>query len=149
MSNCDDLDIYLAFMDPNGEYWPTEEPFTCGCSASTFKSAIKDYYSTFFGTSISVEKWSYDADGNETSDADDIVSYTYNVTMDKLLSGETTSMIMTYNTESASTVDVEYSSMVQESSTPLGGRMKLRCYLEDGSYQDTESMSYDVSQAWL
>lgn len=144
MSNCDEEDIYLAIMDPDGEYWATEDPFTCGCSASTLKSAIKDFYSDYYGTSINVEKWSYDADGNETDDSSLAVSYSYNVTMDKLLSSQTTTFMMVYNTMSASTIDIEYPSMVQVSSTPLGGRMKLRCFLEDGSYQETDSMSYDI-----
>lgn len=120
-------------MDPDGEYWTSEE-FTCGCSASTFKSAIKDFYSDFFGTSISVSRWDYDADGIETTDSSLAVSYSYNVTMNKLLSSTTTTFMMTFNTLSASTIDIEYPSMVQQSSTPLGGSMILRCYLADGSY---------------
>jgi len=98
-------------MDPDGEYWTSEE-FTCGCSASTFRSAIKDFYSDFFGTTISVSRLDLDADGNETSDSSLAISYSYSVTMDKLLSSTTTTFMMTFNTASASTIDIEYPSMV-------------------------------------
>ena len=58
-----------------------------------FKAAVKSYYETVYGTDIWVTRILKDADDNEVSTEDEAKKYEYEIKLQKLIAGVSTSQI--------------------------------------------------------
>ena len=89
------------------------------------KNAVKDYYKFVANCDIDVTRTMYLANGTETTNATLVAKSIYNITLTRLISGQSVSSIMTTKTGSTATVTVNAPSAVQTSGPPLAGRFKV------------------------
>ena len=66
--------------------WKSEE-ITDDCSATSMENGIKGYFSSVWGSSISVEKLDYDSMDAETTDSTAVVKSIYTVTLLRRING--------------------------------------------------------------
>ena len=86
--------FFIQFVDPNWTdsqpiedmFWKTDE-IADDCSASTMRNRIKGYFSSKWGSDISVAKVDYDIMDMETSDSDAVMKSIYTVTLLKRING--------------------------------------------------------------
>ena len=85
---------YITFVDPN---WTEDQPFedmiwksdeiADDCSASSMRNRIKGYFSSVWGSDISVTSVDYDMMDMETDDSDLVFKTIYTVTLLKRING--------------------------------------------------------------
>jgi hypothetical protein len=86
----------------------------------------------------------YNSTGNVTTNATESVKNIYNITMKKLIKGESTNKIYVAKTTTKSTISVEYPPDVQTSTAPLSGNFKIKCVDELGFESTSLSIAYNA-----
>lgn len=128
--------MHPTTLKPNA----TKNYISMNATASELKSAVKDYYQFVVNCDIDVTRTMFNADGNETTNATEVVKSIYNITLTRLISGQSVSSIMTTKTGSTATVTVRAPSVVQQSSPPLTGRWRVQCKDERGYISLSDSI---------
>ena len=90
----------------------------------------------------------YDAQGIVLPDDADqslVAENEYTISLDKLITGASTSAIEVVKTTTTSTVVVSLPADVQLSSTPMSGNFKIKCVYPDGSFMFTPEMPISIA----
>jgi hypothetical protein len=88
----------LIAMHPTTFAPSATENININVTASDFKNAIKDYYSSNFGSDIDVTRDTYDSSGNLTTNLTNATKSIYTITLKKLISGQSVSNVMATKT---------------------------------------------------
>lgn len=129
MTNADDKEFVLIFVDKTGKFFPSEA-IKAGCSANDLKGKIRGFYRQDWGTDPSVTLKCYEANaGPETDCAGSTVhEYRYTIETPKSISVPSTTSINAVNVDSQATIRTKIPQDVQLSSAPLTGFYFLECY---------------------
>ena len=87
-------------------FWKTEE-ISDDCSASTLRSEIKGYFSSVWGSDITVTRVDYDAMDIEISDSAAVVKSVYTVTLLKRIVGPSFSSASVLQDVEGATITIE------------------------------------------
>ena len=147
IENVDDGEYMLTLVDPESGQMTTSSAITVGCAAWQLRSAIVNHYYTYLGSNIIVDRFIYDADGNETTSTSDAAKYVYNITTKKMINGTSLNTVYVSKTTTAATITVEMPTEVQTSQQPLSGSFRVKCVDKDGFESYSEAVSYSAS--WL
>ena len=120
-------------------FWKTEE-IEDDCSASTLRERIKGYFSSRWGSDITVVKVDYDDMDVETTDSALVVKSVYTVTLLKRINGPSfaSAAILQDVVAATITIDVPF----QNSSPPLSGSFIITCPDEQGNSLPTHEFDY-------
>lgn len=124
------------FFTSKGQYVQSSD-ISDKASAATFYNAVKGYYSTYVGTTISVDLEMFDVDGNLIEDETACTKRIYTVTLNRLISGTSAMMIFVIIIKPYPYVTVDMPAMVQLSKPPLTGSFKIKCVAPDGTVSYT------------
>lgn len=141
-------EFVVQFMNPkynpdsnaHEQFWRSDA-IKDNCSASAMRSGIKDYFSSVWGSDISVTKIMYDYMMQETSDSSQAFTSKYEVTLLKRIMGPSYSgaAILQEMGGSVITLDLPW----QQSSEPLQGNFVVTCPDENGNEFSTWELGYD------
>jgi hypothetical protein len=107
--------------------WQSEE-FSSSASASTFRNNIKGYFSSNFGSDISVSREMFDEAGLTTEDQNLATTYTYTITMKKVINGFSTNAVSVKKVSTESTFNIVAPNKGgTQSSTPISGYYTITC----------------------
>ena len=119
-------------------FWVSEE-IADDCSSSSMKNRIKDFFSSVWGSDISVTKQGYDMMGEETSDESDIFRAVFTVTILKRIDGPSFTSAAVLQDGPGAVVTVTLS---QESTAPLAGNFVITCPDEQGNDWSTKEFGF-------
>jgi len=90
-----DAGVYiLTYKNPVTDAYIPSEKIPCNASASTFASAVSEYYQDTVGSAVSVTKIDLDAAGAPTLVAADVAGHRYEIEVIKLIEGVSTQQIL-------------------------------------------------------
>lgn len=107
-------------------YWQSAAVLA-NANAGGFKSAISGYYSTYFGTDIDVTLEMFDATSTLTTDSTLATTYTYTVSVRKMITGFSINAATISKVDSKSTFAVVPPIKGIKSSAPVNGTYTLTC----------------------
>ena len=105
-------------------FWKTEEIYD-DCSASTLRNEIKGYFSSVWGSDITVTRVDYDASDIETTDPASIAKSVFTVTLLKRIIGPSFSSASVLQDVVGATITIDMP--FQDSSVPLAGSFIINC----------------------
>ena len=88
------------------------ESISASASAAEFKAAVAAYYAWAYAADIWVEKKAFDATGTETEVPSEVDHVQYEITLNKLIHGETVAAITVLPVSTISEITVELPSEV-------------------------------------
>lgn len=94
MTNFDDGEYIINFQHPTYMNYTQSGKINAKSNHHQFRSAIKWYYQKYFGTTTTVNRTLYDADGFETDSYDSAVEAVYMVRLNKLINGMSVGSIL-------------------------------------------------------
>jgi len=112
VSNPDDGEYTLWFMHPITFTRNGTESISASASKEEFKAAVEPYYEWAFDAEIWVEKKDFKADGTETEVPEEVDHVQYEITLKKLIHGETVGGISVVAISTISEITVELPSEV-------------------------------------
>jgi len=121
---------------------------SASASAKTVKDTIWRYYWNTYRTHITVNLYTYDKDGNITSNATEIVKREYQIICNKLLPQESVASIMIVKATTKSKIVALAPSKVQVSSPPLTGKYKFKCTSKTGAISFSDEINYNEASLW-
>jgi hypothetical protein len=109
------------------------------------KDTIWRYYWDTYRSHITVNLYTYDKDGNITSNATEIVKREYQIICNKLIAQESVASIMIVKSSTKSKIVALAPSKVQISSPPLTGKYKFKCTSKTGAISFSDEIDYSHS----
>ena len=97
------------------------------------KAAISAFYSAKLNSGIDVVRKIFDASGVEIQDLTNAAKIEYEITLSIMITGESVAGISVIPIDTLSTISVVLPRDFQLSGTPLGGEVRIKCPIFDGT----------------
>lgn len=136
----------LVFNNPKlqGEY-NYSAIMTDKATALEFENAVRNYYVYEFGSNVTVALELYDEQLQPTTDLTlPNLTYSYIITLTKLIKGQTVDGLMVAKITSAANFAYDLPATFQLSKPPLEGNYKIKCTRADGTFTETAEMAYNT-----
>jgi hypothetical protein len=143
IDNVDNGLFKMVLLATNGTPTATGT-ISANSTADELKGKLEKWFSGNVGSGIKVERFTYNAAGNVTTNLTECTKSIYNITLTKFIVGKSNSNMMVTKTGTTSTITIQPS--VVESGAPLRGKFRFKCIDDRGYMSYSKDISYNAHE---